>query len=230
MKKQNKGFTLIETLVTVTVLALLLGLAYQSVSIFMKATNNSKSRFHKIEQEVELKLNLRASIRSMLDYYVKPDPTKPKQLYLFNDDNVLRYVSLSSFFFDDRIEVTVQLETSKSNEGSELIITECPLSEFIPLSLEQTLVVTEKCRQRNYLLDYTSVSFGVELFEEDARESLSLRNAPGITFDSESQIEHLLPKFIKVHLQSDDSDVWAFRPVIENKSKYLDGHGQDINI
>ncbi|MCF6457527.1 prepilin-type N-terminal cleavage/methylation domain-containing protein [Pseudoalteromonas sp. MMG024] len=231
MRRNSKGFTLIETLVTVTVLTLLLGLAYQSMSVFIAATNKSSSRFFEVEQVVELKLKLRASVRSMLDYYVKPDPTKPKELYLYNRDNVLRFVSLSSFFFDDKTEVAIQMAAKNVDSQVFIEVTECPIAEFLPLSLEQNFLVTENCRQQSYKLPFTSVVFNVALATSSReKQEFDLTRGFAETFKAGSELDHLLPEAIKLQFEGEQKTEWSFLTVIENRMKYLEGYGSTINI
>lgn len=228
----QSGFTLIESIITITLLSLLLGLTYQSMSVFLDAANRSNSRFIQAERNIELRLKLRASIRSMMDYYVKEQGNPDKEHYFKYDTSSLQYISLSSLFFEEQREVVTKLTVENQEQLTRLVVLECPLTEVLPFTLSSDWQKSDACREKLFEFSEQRLEFDVQFYGEKTNSiGLNILNPTQAAFAPKNETDHLLPKSISLRFTGQYSKTtWAFRPKIENRQKYLEDYGEGFTI
>lgn len=211
MRSNNNGFTLIEMLISVTILAMVLTLSYQAFGLYLKNFGSTKSLISGAQTNLKTQLKLRYSIASMMDYYVD-DGSGETMLLLSTQNNTLRYASNYSILgFGNEVVTTLAMNEQQPNE---LVITECDLAQNLILSISQQI---EQSSCRSEVLQQPVSDFTITAIEAK----------PIITFDdiSESYVEaeaqHLLPRAIKVSYTYQETQYQSvFRTHIRNLPKY----------
>ncbi len=226
---KQKGFTLIEALISVTVLAFVLAITYQSLSIFLNVANKSRGNFSTVEQEIMMRLKLRASIRSMFDYYVtSSDDSKSIKHYLLSTQTYIRYISLTPIYLNHENEVAVYLSITENERGQQLRIEECPLSDILPYTITERWQTTENCQITLMPTYYDNITIELENIIAQTEATAHLNSS---IINKEVELRHLLPVSITFSFISGENIYrWKFIPSIENLSKYLSIQNGDIHV
>ena len=229
-RRHVKGFTLVEVLITLTILTFVLALSYQSLSVFLKAASKNRGHYQVVQSESLLRLKLRSSIRSMLDYYVVA-PDGLNQPLFFATDEVIQYVSLSPIIYDRDDEVFVSIMIDNEQNKASLVVTECLLSSVMPHRLDEFPYETpQSCLQAIAPIEANAIEFNIQSENKKTDTSNNfLMNLPGFGASqdiAQNTTKHLLPTSVEVVIQkANDTATWRFYPQVENLNKYfaLDG-------
>lgn len=229
MTKKNLGFTIVEVLITLSILSLVLTLSYQALSVFVSAASKNRSQYVNNQDLLLTRLKLRSSITSLFDYYV-PNEQGLKRPYFFQKDNEIQYISLSPMVFFDEPEVLVNLKVTEENANQKkLEVWECPLKTTLPRQLKpEPHPINESCILFSDKLKFDDVRFDVITFDLMQKDAYVNSEQNGI--DNMTTV-HILPQIIKVQFYSGNSKItWNFNTKIENKRKYyeMDGFSDDI--
>ncbi|MEO2268641.1 prepilin-type N-terminal cleavage/methylation domain-containing protein [Pseudoalteromonas sp. YIC-656] len=226
MMKRN-GFTLVEVLITLTILSLVLVLSFQSLSVFLNAASNSKSELSRTQNEVYTRLMLRSSIAGMLDYYVR-NQAGLNRPFFYADNQTIQYVSSSPMVFKQSQEVLASLQIKTIDEQLGLEVTECPLKSVLFYTQpEQPLARHQACRT----VSFVAFDGQIEFFtvEPAGKSSTPQFNIPG--FELEKQLTaHLLPEEIQVRFVKEGKEhIWTFFSRVENIRKFYQNDGGHIS-
>ena len=223
---KQRGMTLVEVLITMTILTLVLALSYQSLSVFLKAAGNSNSLLRDKQQEIITRVALRNSVAGMLDYYVKNDEGLYRP-YFYNSASAIQYVSSSPMVFKSSPEVFVFLEKVEWQRGEKLNIWECPLDAVLPYTQQEFSIKYQQCIEVSGGLERGAISLSAEL-QAAGEVRFSILNP---TQTENSETAHLLPKSISILLGGEgEENNWTFRTRVENLMKFYQIQGAGINV
>ncbi len=218
--------TLVEVLITMTILTLVLALSYQSLSVFLKAAANSNSLLGEKQKEILTRVSLRNSVAGMLDYYVKNQEGLYRP-YFYHSASKIQYVSSSPMVFKSFQEVFVSIEKVTVANGEQLNVWECPLSAVLPYIQQEFVTNSEQCLEVSSGIERVNVSMSTDL--EDKGEAVFSILRPTQTENSETA--HLLPKSIKIILRDGNvKTIWNFHTRVENIMKFYEIQGAGINV
>lgn len=223
---KQRGMTLVEVLITMTILTLVLALSYQSLSVFLKAAGNSNSLLRDKQQEIITRVALRNSVAGMLDYYVKNDEGLYRP-YFYSSASAIQYVSSSPMVFKSSPEVFVFLEKVEWQRGEKLNIWECPLDAVLPYTQQKFSIKYQQCIEVSGGLERGAISLSAEL-QAAGEVRFSILNP---TQTENSETAHLLPKSISILLSGEGEESnWTFRTRVENLMKFYQIQGAGINV
>ncbi|MFY8352763.1 PulJ/GspJ family protein [Pseudoalteromonas sp. SSM20] len=227
---KQKGFTIVEMLITLTILMLVLALSYQALSVFLNAASKNRSDFSKAQSTSLVRVKLRSSVRGMLDYYVLNSQGHMRP-YFFQNDSVIQYISVTPLIFSTEPEVLVTLQVKESDfgNGKQLKILECKLKDRMPYEQNEVhFPINDNCE----VLTDKIYAENIELNVERINGSENFLSLPGFTAVEDALTFHLLPKSISIKLYDskiEQATEWRFQTKIENKRKYFAMDGFDGN-
>ncbi len=216
--KRVLGFSVVEVLITLTILMLVLTLSYQSLSTFLGFAVNTRSSFNEKQWESITRIKLKSSFRAMLDYYTV-DENGSRTPFFIAEKMKVQYVSSSPMIFSNAPEVLVTLLVKEvSDEFFELLVLECPLKSVLPYRLSFVPVEkNEQCVQIPKSILAENIQFEVEYSEEQGRFQME-------GFEAQAGIStylHLLPAKLSIIFEDKNNErSWLFWTKIENMRKY----------
>lgn len=229
MIKANKGFSLVEVLITLSILTLVLTLSYQSLSVFLNAASKSRGDFNEAQSTSLLRVKLRASIRGMLDYYARNEDGHMRP-YFIEMDSAIQYISVSPMVYSEQPEVlvTIKVIETETDENQRLEVWECPLRDQMPFSQGLAIISpnSKKCSLINNKISAETIAISVNRVNNDN----SLSTLPGFGQIEDVLTFHLLPQFLTFTFVSSEREIsWRFNTKIENRRKYFNMDGFDGN-
>lgn len=227
---KQKGFTIVEVLITLTILMLVLTLSYQALSVFLSAASKNRSDFSKAQSTSLVRVKLRSSIRGMLDYYALNSQGHMRPYFIENESSI-QYISVSPIIFSSEPEVlvTLSVKDEESGEGKKLELLECPLKKRMPYTQDDKLFVTN---QNCELLTDKITAEQIEISVQRVGSNDEFENLTGFGQLEDVLTFHLLPSMITIKLFSahfQEPTEWRFRTKIENKRKYFSMDGFNGN-
>lgn len=226
----QRGFTIVEVLITLTILMLVLTLSYQSLSVFLNAASKNRSDFSKAQSTSLVRVKLRSSIRGMLDYYTLNSQGHMRP-YFIENESAIQYISVSPIIFSNEPEVlvTLSVKDSESGEGKRLELIECPLKDRMPYKQVETVFSTNKsCANLTDKIEAEEIEISVQRVGDNN----AFENFKGFGQIEDVLTFHLLPSLIKIKFINsnfEEPTEWRFRTKIENKRKYFSMDGFDGN-
>lgn len=197
LRKLNQGFTLVEMLISITILAMVMALSFQAFSLYLNTFSRTKSIVSEAESLMVSQFRFRNSISSMRDYYVSHNGDAA--LLVNYSDGSLEYVSAYSITgYAGDVIVKWYIDTESENDN--LMLIECPLSKVLPLELA---------------FEFNNDNCTKSLFIENGQNfNLSYTQHPEVyAYDDVSQnVElvtrrHLLPQSVTLTYSRDDESI-----------------------
>lgn len=222
--KRQSAFTLVEMLISVSILAMVLTLSYQAFGIYLKSFGSTKSLVSESELAISTDLKLRYSIAAMSDYYVKENDEKVK-LYFKHSEDSIEYVSTYSIL-GFNADVVTQIAYLRDESSSSLRVKECPLNKLLLLSYEG-ISESENCKVTDVLSGVESLSIAVE----EQKTILTFNDT--LEEYEQSEAMHLLPKNITLSYSVNGikGELYAatkIRNIVKLKRYVVDHHKVDI--
>lgn len=209
INRQQQGFTLIEALIVTAILASVLALSYQMVSVFWRASNHSTSNFAEAQQDFYFQLAFKGSVNSMYDYYTQESNWASTKLYFEETSETLRFVSSHSVLGFENLDVAVLWRIDNEAEPTTIMATECPLNKVL-ITKRDEFPEHESCRQQSILTSTQSWRFSSVPFKPAAELDDS---------QQQTQRSYRLPRLIR--LQAANGKVFEFTPKVVNTSKWF---------
>lgn len=208
-KMRQQGFTLIEALIVTTILASVLALSYQMVSVFWRSANHSSSGFAEAQQDFYFQLALKGSVKGMLDYYTRQGNWSTTELYFEQTSTTLRFVSSYSVLGFEDVDVAVRWRIDNDSPQGVIVAIECPLNKVLVMEPD-SFPEHESCREQQMLTISQSWRFDSEPF------------VPPTNLDTAQQQtlqRYRLP--VSIQLIAENGQSFEFTPKVVNTSKWF---------
>ena len=173
--QEQKGFTLIETLISMVLLSMIIFVGSMSFSTFSSKWQDNLGHFDSKVIEVKMQFLLQKTLQSTANYLAKESKNQEPYYFFHGNSQELLFVSNNPIFSENtQAMVRLSVVYNANNTTSSILYQEAPMTEqillqkeFAPLFLNQTLLLTNKQNIRFNYFGWKNPNERIEAVEDN---------------------------------------------------------------